>query len=162
MAAGDLDAITAIHGHYADTTAITFDLRAYTRAEREEWFSHYSATGRHRALVAVDPASEAVLGYASSSQHRAKAAYDTTVETSILLAPSATGAGVGSLLYAELFGLLAGEDVHRAVAGVTVPNPASFALHLRFGYVPVGVFSEQGRKFGRYWDVAWFEKALVT
>jgi phosphinothricin acetyltransferase len=57
---------------------------------------------------------------------------------------------------------LAGEDVHRAVAGITVPNQASFALHARFGYEPVGVFGEQGRKFGRYWDVAWFEKALVT
>ena len=41
-----------------------------------------------------------------------------------------------------------------------VPNDASVRLHLRFGFREVGRFSEVGRKFGRYWDVAWYEKAL--
>ena len=41
-----------------------------------------------------------------------------------------------------------------------MPNPFSGALHRRFGFELVGTFREQGRKFGRYWDVAWFEKAL--
>ena len=40
------------------------------------------------------------------------------------------------------------------------PNPASVRLHQRFGYRHVGTFTEQGRKFGRYWDVAWFERAF--
>jgi phosphinothricin acetyltransferase len=34
------------------------------------------------------------------------------------------------------------------------------ALHGRLGFVKVGHFTEQGRKFGRYWDVAYFEKPL--
>jgi phosphinothricin acetyltransferase len=34
------------------------------------------------------------------------------------------------------------------------------ALHRRFGFTPVAHFSEQGRKFGRYWDVVYFEKPL--
>lgn len=34
------------------------------------------------------------------------------------------------------------------------------ALHERFGFRKVAHYSEQGRKFGRYWDVAWFEKPL--
>jgi phosphinothricin acetyltransferase len=50
--------------------------------------------------------------------------------------------------------------VHRAYAGIALPNPASVALHERFGFKKVAHFSEQGRKFGRYWDVAWFEKSL--
>ena len=71
-----------------------------------------------------------------------------------------TGRGLGVRLYAALFDRLADEDVHRAVAGITLPNPASIALHRRFGFRDVGVFSENGRKLGRYWDVAWLERDL--
>ncbi|HWZ42566.1 MAG TPA: hypothetical protein VNW97_03780 [Candidatus Saccharimonadales bacterium] len=46
------------------------------------------------------------------------------------------------------------------VAGFTLPNAASQALHERLGFKPVGVFREVGRKFGRYWDVAWTERPL--
>jgi phosphinothricin acetyltransferase len=66
----------------------------------------------------------------------------------------------GTLLYRALFKLIAGEDIHRVVAGVTLPNPASMALHERFGFRHVGTFTENGRKFGKYWDVAWFERPL--
>ena len=75
-------------------------------------------------------------------------------------APDAVGRGIGTLLYRSLFELIAGEDVRQIVAGVTLPNPASIALHERLGFRPVGVFSSVGRKFDRYWDVAWFERPL--
>jgi phosphinothricin acetyltransferase len=101
-----------------------------------------------------------VIGYASSSRFRTKAAYDTSVETSVYLAPDAVGRGVGSLLYEKLFKALEGEDAHRAYAGIALPNPASIGLHERFGFKRAGHFTEQGRKFGRYWDVAWYEKPL--
>ena len=80
-----------------------------------------------------------------------------------LLAPT-TGARhlrrFGKQLYAALFRAIQGEDVHRALAGITEGNPGSLALHERFGFRPLGVFSQVGRKFGRYWDVVWLEKAL--
>jgi phosphinothricin acetyltransferase len=34
------------------------------------------------------------------------------------------------------------------------------ALHQRFGFRLAGTMSAVGRKFGRYWDVAWYEKSL--
>ena len=46
------------------------------------------------------------------------------------------------------------------VAGLTLPNPASLALHEKFGFRKVGVFHAVGRKFDQYWDVAWFERPL--
>jgi phosphinothricin acetyltransferase len=67
---------------------------------------------------------------------------------------------VGASLYGALFEALREEDLHRALAGIGLPNPASVALHRRFGFTRVALFSEQGRKFGRYWDVAWFERVL--
>jgi phosphinothricin acetyltransferase len=154
----DLVQLNDVYNHYVRETHITFDIEPITMERRAEWFAHYDVVGRHRLFVAV--AGDGLLGYASSSPYRPKAAYDTSVEASIYLAPDATGQGIGTALYSRLFEELDGEDVHRAYGGVTIPNPASIALHERFGFTLVGTYTEQGRKVGRYWDVAWYEKPL--
>ncbi|MEO0869641.1 MAG: N-acetyltransferase family protein, partial [Cyanobacteria bacterium J06642_11] len=99
-------------------------------------------------------------GYATSSKFSQKAAYDTSVETSIYLLPDAQGQGLGTRLYETLFESLADADVHRAYAGITLPNPASVALHQKLGFHSAGRYREVGRKFDQYWDVEWFEKSL--
>jgi phosphinothricin acetyltransferase len=157
-AAGDLPAVNEIYNEYVVQAHYTFDLEPMTIEARREWFTHYGEIGRHRLLVAVSDGR--VIGYACSSQFRTKPAYETSVETSIYLAPDAVGRGAGSRLYENLFKAVEDEDVHRAYAGIALPNPASIGLHERFGFKRVGHFTEQGRKFGRYWDVAWYEKSL--
>ena len=155
----DLPALTDIYNHYVRSTPITFDLEEFTVEGRRPWFDHHSPVGRHQLLVADDAGR--VLGYAGTGPFRAKQAYETSVEMSIYVAPDATGRGIGTALYEELFPLLAKEDVHRALAGITVPNPASIALHARFGFVQVAHFTENGRKLGRFWDVVWMEKSIA-
>lgn len=154
----DLKAINDIYNHYVAETHVTFDDEPMTSDARRDWFGHYGKTGRHRLLVALE--GDRVVGFATSSRYRPKPGYVTSVETSIYLEPDATGKGIGARLYAELFKSLEGEDVHRAYAGIALPNPASVALHEKFGFKRVALYTEQGRKFGRYWDVAWFEKPL--
>jgi phosphinothricin acetyltransferase len=154
----DLEGINDIYNHYVLSTAITFDVEPTSMAWRREWFSRFDARGRHRLLVARD--GDGVLGYASSGPYRQRAAYETSVETSVYLAPDATGRGLGSALYEALLRELEVEDVHRAFAGIAMPNPASVRLHERFGFRRSGYFTEQGRKFDRYWDVAWFERPV--
>ena len=155
----DLLRLTEVYNHYVVNTPITFDIEPYTVERRATWFEQFGVSGRHRLLVAEDESG--ILGYAGTTKFRPKAAYDTTVETSVYCAPNAVHQGLGSKLYAALFEALAGEDIRRIVAGYTMPNPASAALHARFGFKLVGVFSENGRKFGRYWDVAWLERPLI-
>jgi phosphinothricin acetyltransferase len=157
---GDLEALNEIYNRYITEAHYTFDIEPMTMEARREWFGHYSETGPHRLLVALSD--DAVIGYASSGRFRPKVGYNTSVETSIYLAPQAVGRGVGTRLYERLFKALEGEDLHRAYAGIALPNPASIALHERFGFKRVAHFTEQGRKFGRYWDVAWYEKPLGT
>ena len=82
------------------------------------------------------------------------------VETSVYCDPSATGGGLGTALYATLFSVLAGEDLHRAYAGVALPNDASESLHRRFGFREIGTYTEVGRKFGQWWDVRWYERPM--
>jgi phosphinothricin acetyltransferase len=156
---GDLPRLTEIYNHYVINTAVTFDIEPYTIERRAAWFEQFGATGRYRLLVAEDDSG--ILGYAGTTRFRPKAAYDSTVETTIYCAPDAVHKGIGNRLYTGLFEALAGEDIHMIVAGYTLPNPTSAALHARFGFKLVGVFHENGRKFGRYWDVAWTERPLV-
>ena len=157
----DLEAINEIYNHYVLESHYTFDDVPLSMDARREWFSHYGPSGRHRVFVATDEGDEgAVIGFASSSRYRPKPGYLTTVETSIYLAPTATGKGAGTQLYETLFKSIEGEDLHRALAGIALPNPESIGLHEKFGFKRVALYSEQGRKFGRYWDVAWFEKPL--
>jgi len=155
----DIAALTEIYNHYVVHTPITFDLDPFTVEERQPWFDSHRTDPRHRLFAAVVEGD--VVGYASTSRFRPKAAYDTTVEASVYCRPAAVGRGVGRALYETLFGAIAGEDIHRIVAGVTMPNAASVTLHERFGFQRIGTFSSNGRKFGRYWDVAWFERPLT-
>jgi len=154
----DLPALTEIYNHYVVHTAITFDVSPFQPEERRGWFAEH-AGGRHRLIVAEED--DRVVGYASTSRFRPKPAYDTTVESSVYCRADTVGRGIGSLLYRSLFELIAGEDVRQIVAGVALPNPASIALHERLGFRSVGVFPSVGRKFDRYWDVAWFERPLT-
>lgn len=153
----DVPALTEIYNHYVRTSGVTFDTTEFTVEARQEWFAHYASTGPYRLLVAVDGD---LLGYATSSPFRPKPGYLTSVETSVYLRPDATGRGLGTLLYQAIFDALAGQDLHRAYAGVALPNDASVRLHERLGFREIGTYVEVGRKFGRYWDVLWFERSL--
>ncbi|MEY2244821.1 N-acetyltransferase family protein [Streptomyces sp. BF23-18] len=159
--AADLGALTELYNHYVRETPITFDTIVFTPEQRRPWLLSHPEDGPHRLMVATDADSQAILGYATSSAFRAKPAYATSVEVTVYVAPGAGRRGVGTLLYEALFSALAAEDLHRAYAGIALPNEASVRLHERFGFRHVGTYREVGRKFGRYWDVAWYEKELT-
>ncbi|MFI0742859.1 GNAT family N-acetyltransferase [Streptomyces sp. NPDC021100] len=154
----DLEELTRIYNHYVVETPITFDIEPFTVDGRRPWLLEHPDSGPHRLLVAEQGGK--LLGYATSSALRAKHAYATSVETTVYVAPEHVGHGVGGLLYSSLFEVLEREDVHMALAGITVPNDASRRLHERFGFRPVGVYEQVGRKFGRFWDVAWFQRRV--
>lgn len=161
----DLPALNALYDHYIANTVATFDLEPWTAAQRAEWFTHYGRTGPHRVLVAVAGDGEPgnpLAGAAWSSAFRPKAAYDSTVETSVYVAPGWEGRRLGSRLYDELFTALAEEPVHRAIAVITTPNEGSVALHRRFGFEEVGTLTQVGLKFGRWLDVLYMQKDLSS
>jgi len=141
-----------IYNHYVLNTPVTFDVEPRTLVQRQQWLDGFSSHGRYQCFVAVKDG--LAIGWANSHRYNERAAYDTTVLSTIYLAPDMTGQGIGRRLYSALFDALKGEDIHRVFGGITQPNEASVRLHLAFGFEPVGVYREVGRKFGRYWDVA--------
>ena len=152
----DLTQITAIYNHYVLTTPITFDLEPVTPEQRVPWFHEHTEGPRYKLFVAEDDGH--ILGYAGTGRFRNKAAYDTTAEVTIYCAPDVVRRGIGRMLYQALFDSLRDADLHRFVAGITIPNEASLKIHRGFGFKEVGVFTQVGRKFDRYWDVLWMER----
>jgi phosphinothricin acetyltransferase len=155
----DLARLTEIYNHYVINTPVTFDIEPRTIEQFAPWFEEHTLGGRYHLFVAEEAGR--VLGWAGTGRFRDRAAYDPSVETTIYCAPEATGRKIGTLLYTALFKAIAGEDIHRVLAGITMPNESSVAIHRRFGFEQVGRFSDCGRKFGRYWDVLWMEKPMA-
>lgn len=154
----DLPALRDIYNHYAVHTPVNFDVEPRTLAEREEWFGQFSSGGRYQCFVAEEGGR--VIAYAGSTRFKEKAAYQTTIEMTIYCAPDRGRQGLGRKLYTRLFEALKGEDIHRAYAGVTLPNEGSVRIHESFGFRRVGTYAQVGRKFGKYWDVGLFLKDM--
>lgn len=153
----DLNRLVDIYNHYVTETHITFDTETFAVGARTQWFTQFTETGPYRLLVAQLDGD--VIGYAASTPFKPRAGYRTSVDTSIYLDHENTGRGYGMQLYSRLLDeLIAEESVHRAYGGVALPNPGSVALHQKLGFVRVASYHEVGYKFGKYWDVDWFEK----
>lgn len=156
-AEADIDAIAGIYEHYVRTSAITFHTEA---PPPDDWRQRFRAAQEKRHPWLVSELDGAVAGFAYASSFRPRQAYALTTETTVYLHPDAVGRGLGRPLYERLLGEASERDFHLAVAGITLPNAASVAVHEAVGFEPVGVFREVGHKFGAWHDVAWWQRAL--
>jgi phosphinothricin acetyltransferase len=154
----DAGALLALRNHYIAHSFATFDEAPLRLPQARDWIAGFGATGPHRLLVARDGGR--LLGFCSSQPYRAHPAFARTIETSIYVAPDAAGTGVGSALYRRLFAELAGLGLHRAVAGIALPNEASVRLHARMDFRPVGVFDEYAHKNGRAISSQWMQRTM--
>jgi L-amino acid N-acyltransferase YncA len=101
-----------------------------------------------------------VVGYAYASSHRSRAAYRWAVDVSAYVDAAHRGKGLGRALYEVLFERIRADGYWIAVAGITLPNPASERLHESMGFRPVGTYRRIGWKAGAWHDVQWWQLDL--
>ncbi len=157
----DAAAINRIYNHYVRHTAITFEVEPWSAERRQAWIGEFGGDGDSPYHALVAELDGALAGFAFNSPFRPRAAYRRSTETTIYTAPQRQASGIGAALYENLFQRLEKTDLHRAYAVIALPNARSVAFHRRFGFTQTGTLNEVGYKFGRYVDVAWFEKMLV-
>lgn len=150
----DAAAICTIYNHYVATSDATFDETPVSVDDMTQRIA--TITAAWPWLVAEDHG--AIIGYAYASQWKPRSGYRHTVESTIYLAPACFRHGTGSALYAALFEALQARDVHCVIAGIALPNPASVALHEKFGFRKVAHFDQCGIKFGRWIDVGYWQR----
>lgn len=154
----DAAAIAAIYAPVIRETVISFEtaeVPADAMRQRIE-----TTLARYPWLVAE--AAGTVVGYAYATQHRARAAYDWSVDVSVYLAEQARHRRLGRALYVALLDLLTAQGYANAFAGITLPNDASVGLHETIGFTPVGVYRAVGWKLGAWRDVGWWQCVLST
>lgn len=153
----DFAALAAITNFYIETTAIHFAVDPVTADDLADvWRAHPT----HPWLVAEQAG--AIVGYAKAGIWRARAAYAWTPEVGLYVERSAQGRGIGRALYRELVDACTRAGFHSLIAGITLPNDASVALHERLGFVPCGVVRDAGYKLGKWHDVGFYQKLLTT
>lgn len=154
--ARDAAACAAIYAPTVESTPISFELVPPDAAEFAHRIETYSAT--HQFLVAEEGGE--VVGYAYACRWRERPAYDWSVEVSVYVDGACHGRGVGRALYAELFDRLRAQGFRIAVAGITLPNPASVGLHESMGFEPIGALRDIGWKEGAWRDVGYWQLYL--
>jgi L-amino acid N-acyltransferase YncA len=146
----DAPAILAIYNVEVEQHLSTFDLVPRTLEAQREWLAQRS--GAFSAVVAV--VDDAVVGFASLSPYKERAAYRTTVEDSVYVSRAHPRMGVGRTLMEHVIGIARDSGFHSIVARIEASGTASRALHEACGFELVGVEREVGRKFNRWLDVA--------
>lgn len=152
----DAGACAGIYAPYVNDTAISFELVPPTPTEMAERIR--TALDRHAWVVLEQDAR--VVGYAYGGSFKAREAYRWSCEVSVYVEQGQTGRGAGRSLYEALFHRLADRGLRTAVAGMTVPNEASVALHRSLGFEPVGTYWRIGYKLGRWRDVTWMQRPI--
>lgn len=154
----DAAAIAGIYNHYIRETIITFEEVELGAAEMA------------RRIAATTPAypwlagevDGALIGYACAGRYQERSAYRFSAASSIYLDHRCCGKGLGRPLYSALLERLGLLGLHTVLGVITVPNPASMALHEKLGFRQVGHAVEVGYKLGRWLDVAYVQRMLDT
>lgn len=152
----DAPALAAIYHPYVTDTAITFEVEPPDAAEFARRIAH--TLEKYPYLVAEDPVTGELLGYAYTGAFKGRAAYDWSVETSIYVAQGARGRQVGARLHRGLVEASRLQGVTNLEACIAYPDEGgSVGFHDRQGYRMVGRFDACAYKLGRWWDMVWME-----
>jgi phosphinothricin acetyltransferase len=123
------------------------------------WFD-IKGRGHFPVLGAVDGAG-ALLGFASYGTFRPHAAYKYSIEHSVYVHREQRGRGIGRLLLTRLIASATEQQFHVMIGGIDRENAASIALHEALGFEPAGIIRHAGFKFGRWLDLAFYQRLLV-
>lgn len=152
----DAQAIANIYNYYIVNTVVTFEEEPVTA---DEMWSRISAIQKKHPYLIFEHNKE-ILGYAYGFPWKGRAAYKYCCEISVYLRHDRGGKGVGTRLYTALIDKLRIMKMHSVIGGVALPNEASVHLHEKLGFNKVAHFSEQGFKFEKWIDVAYWELIL--
>jgi phosphinothricin acetyltransferase len=149
----DVTAICEIYNPYVLNSTHTFEEMPVTESvmlermkpciERGHWF--------------VYEKDAKVIGYAYANEWKARSAYRFTVETSVYVVADHVGKGIGRQVYSRLIERLRAGDIHAIIGGISLPNPASIALHESLGFKKVAHYKEIGFKKGVWLDVGYWQ-----
>lgn len=159
----DAPALAEIYAPYVKSTAITFE---YEPPMADE-FRHRIEATKQRFPYLVAEMDGKVVGYVYAGVFNERKAASHCATTSIYIAHDCHGCGVGKALYFALEERLKAMGVINLIASITwtdtpdeylTHNSPEFHRHL--GFTQVAHLHRVGYKFGKWYDLLFFEKLL--
>ena len=159
----DASRLAEMYSYYVENTAVSFEYEAPTADEFVMRIKH--TTEKYPYLVCVDDGK--VVGYAYAGAYSTRRAYDWTATSSIYVDKEYRRKGIGTLLYDELEKRLKEQGIVNLLAGVAscededeYLTPDSSRFHISKGYTQVAHMKKVGKKFGKWYDLLWYQKRL--
>ncbi|KPU93210.1 acetyltransferase [Variovorax paradoxus] len=152
--------ILAILNDAIVTSTALYDYKPRTPEQMAGWFATKRANG-FPVIGAVDDDGR-LMGFASYGSFRAFPAYKYTVEHSVYVDAADRGKGLGRTLLEAIVAEAQAREVHVLVGAIDAQNAGSIALHERLGFEHAGTVRQAGFKFGRWLDVAFYQRILAT
>ncbi len=154
------EAILAIlNDAIANSTAL-YDYKPRTPANMVSWFE--AKAQKQYPVIGIENDAGELLGFASYGPFRAWPAYKYTVEHSVYVAARFRGQGVGRRLLEAIVAAAMEQDYHVLVGGIDASNAVSIKLHESLGFTACGIVKHAGFKFGRWLDLAFYQRILKT
>lgn len=141
------------------TSTALYDYRPRTPVAMQAWFA--TKTANAFPVIGLEDDTGQLAGFASYGTFRAWPAYKYSMEHSVYIHRNHRGQGLGSKLLQELVKAAELRDVHTLVGAIDVSNSASVALHTRAGFEHCGTVRQAAFKFGRWLDLAFYQRLLA-
>jgi L-amino acid N-acyltransferase YncA len=153
----------AILGIFNEAIANSTALYDYKPRAPETMVGWFEAKNKGRyPVIGIEDADGTLAGFGSYGAFRAWPAYKYTVEHSIYIDTRFRGRGHGRTLLEALVAAATRQDYHVMVGGIDASNAASIKLHESLGFTHSGTIAQSGFKFGRWLDLAFYQKILAT
>ena len=143
----------------ANSTAL-YDYRLRTADDMVAWFNTKAA--KNYPIIGAENERGELLGFATYGQFRERPAYKYTVEHSVYVDVRHRGQGVGRVLLEAIIEAAGKQDYHVMVGGIDASNAVSIRLHESLGFTHCGTVKQSGFKFGRWLDLALYQRILAT
>lgn len=153
----DARAVADIYAHHVLNGTASFDTVPRTAAETLERIETCHRKGWPFLVAEVGGV---VVGYAYATQFRERPAYAYSCENSIYVAAGRRGQGIGRMLLNRLVEDATAFGFRQMIAVAGGGEPASVGLHLKCGFVEAGRMRAVGRKFGKWLDTVYLQRAL--
>jgi L-amino acid N-acyltransferase YncA len=124
------------------------------------WFATKRSNGF--PVIGLEDEAGTLLGFASYGTFRAWPAYKYSVEHSIYVHKDHRGKGLGRTLLGAIVEAAQARNVHTLIGGIDATNAGSIALHESLGFTHAGTIRQAGFKFGRWLDLAFYQRILDT
>lgn len=155
--AEDAEALASIYNYYITDTTVSFEDTPVDAVAMRLRIDAVLGAGLPWLVIENEAR---VAGFAYAIPWKPQAGFRHSVESLIYLDPAATGKGIGVMVYNALIARLRGLKIHSAIGRITLPNPASVALHEKLAFRKVAHLEHIGWKFDRWVDMGYWQRLL--